>query len=64
MSKIFTPFNLKNFELKNRLIRSATTSYWSDEAGVLRQPILDYYEKLVAGGLGFIKGAFLCYRKW
>ncbi|MGC9780889.1 MAG: NADH:flavin oxidoreductase [Candidatus Heimdallarchaeota archaeon] len=54
MSKIFTPFNLKNFELKNRLIRSATTSYWSDEAGVLRQPILDYYEKLVAGGLGFI----------
>ncbi|MCK5298336.1 MAG: NADH:flavin oxidoreductase [Candidatus Heimdallarchaeota archaeon] len=54
MSKIFTSFKIKNLELKNRLIRSATTSYWSDEEGVLRTPILEYYDALAKGGLGFI----------
>lgn len=54
MSIIFSDFKLKHLTLKNRLIRSATTSYWSDENGILRQPILDYYEKLAKGGLGFI----------
>ena len=54
MSKIFTSFKIKNLELKNRLIRSATTSYWSDEEGVLRTPILEYYDVLAKGGLGFI----------
>ena len=54
MSVIFSDFKLKHLTLKNRLIRSATTSYWSDEDGILRQPILEYYEKLAKGGLGFI----------
>ena len=54
MSKIFTSYKIKSVELKNRLIRSATTSYWSDEAGVLREPILEYYDALAKGGLGFI----------
>jgi len=54
MSKIFTSFKIKNLELKNRLIRSATTSYWSDVEGVLRAPILEYYDALAKGGLGFI----------
>jgi 2,4-dienoyl-CoA reductase-like NADH-dependent reductase (Old Yellow Enzyme family) len=54
MSIIFSDFQLKHLTLKNRLIRSATTSYWSDDNGILRQPILDYYEKLAKGGLGFI----------
>jgi len=54
MSVIFSEFKLKHLTLKNRLIRSATTSYWSDENGILRQPILDYYDKLAKGGLGFI----------
>ncbi|MBK5114332.1 MAG: NADH:flavin oxidoreductase [Candidatus Heimdallarchaeota archaeon] len=54
MSKIFTSFKIKNAELKNRLIRSATTSYWSDEEGILRKPILEYYDVLAKGGLGFI----------
>ncbi|MCG3254214.1 MAG: NADH:flavin oxidoreductase [Candidatus Heimdallarchaeota archaeon] len=54
MSKIFTSYKIKNAELKNRLIRSATTSYWSDEEGILRRPILEYYDLLAKGGLGFI----------
>ena len=54
MSKLFTPFKIKKIESKNRLMRSATTSYWSDEDGILRQPIIDYYKELAKGGLGFI----------
>ncbi len=52
--KLFSEFTLKHFNLKNRLMRSATTSYWADREGILRQPIIDYYRKLVEGGLGFI----------
>ncbi len=54
MSKLFSSLSIKNLTLKNRLIRSATTSYWSDENGLLRKPIFDYYEKLSKGGLGLI----------
>jgi 2,4-dienoyl-CoA reductase-like NADH-dependent reductase (Old Yellow Enzyme family) len=54
MAELFDTFQFKNYTLKNRLMRSATTSYWSDEEGILRQPILEYYKKLVKGGIGFI----------
>ncbi len=54
MSKLFTNFRISNLNLKNRLMRSATTSYWSDPDGVLRKPILNYYEKLAKGGVGLI----------
>ena len=54
MSKLFTNFRIKDLELKNRLMRSATTSYWSDEEGILRDSILDYYKELAKGGLGLI----------
>ncbi|NHJ47075.1 MAG: NADH:flavin oxidoreductase [Asgard group archaeon] len=54
MVKLFDSYQIKNFNVNNRLMRSATTSYWSDEDGVLRQPILDYYKKLAKGGIGFI----------
>lgn len=54
MFKLFTTFQIANISLKNRLIRSATTSYWSDSNGVLRKPILNYYEKLAKGGVGLI----------
>ena len=54
MSILFTSFRIKNLELKNRLIRSATTSYWSDSEGVLRKPILEHYSKLAKGGIGLI----------
>jgi 2,4-dienoyl-CoA reductase-like NADH-dependent reductase (Old Yellow Enzyme family) len=54
MSQLFQSFQIKNHLIKNRFMRSATTSYWSDEDGILRQPIIDYYKKLTKGGLGFI----------
>ena len=54
MTKLFTTFQIKDIEVKNRLMRSATTSYWSDENGILRDSIIDYYDKLAKGGLGLI----------
>jgi len=54
MSVLFEPFNLKNLTLRNRLVRSATTSYWSTEEGIITEPIIKYYEKLAKGGVGLI----------
>ncbi len=55
MHKLFTSFNIgKKMQLKNRFVRSATTSYWSTNEGILTSPILDYYEKLARGGVGLI----------
>ena len=54
MSKLFSTFKLGKLELKNRFVRSATTSYWSDEQGILTDPILDYYELLAKGDIGLI----------
>ncbi|NHJ86846.1 MAG: NADH:flavin oxidoreductase [Asgard group archaeon] len=54
MVKLFDSFVLKNLKIKNRLMRSATTSYWSDSEGIITEPILEYYQKLVMGGYGFI----------
>ena len=54
MSKLFSEFKLGKLELKNRFVRSATTSYWSDDHGILTDPILDYYEELAKGDIGLI----------
>ena len=54
MSKLFTSFNIDDLHLKNRFVRSPTTSYWSDEAGILRDPILEHFEKLAKGGVALI----------
>jgi 2,4-dienoyl-CoA reductase-like NADH-dependent reductase (Old Yellow Enzyme family) len=54
MSILFTPFKLEELEIKNRFVRSATTSYWSEDNGILTDPILDYYNKLSKGNIGLI----------
>ena len=54
MSVLFTTFNLGKLETKNRFVRSATTSYWSDDDGILTDSILDHYDKLSKGNIGLI----------
>lgn len=54
MSSIFTPITLGSMEIKNRIMRSATTSYWSDDQGILRTEILELYRRLAAGDPGLI----------
>jgi 2,4-dienoyl-CoA reductase-like NADH-dependent reductase (Old Yellow Enzyme family) len=54
MSELFEPYQLGPLEIKNRFIRSATTSYWSDRQGNIRPEIVDLYKNLAKGGVGLI----------
>jgi len=54
MSILFEPFKIGSVEIRNRFIRSATTSYWSDKRGVVRSEIIDLYGRLARGGVGLI----------
>lgn len=54
MSVLFEPFRIGSMEISNRFVRSATTSYWSDEKGIVRPEIIDLYRKLAEGGVGLI----------
>jgi len=54
MSELFKPYQLGPLEIRNRFIRSATTSYWSDEHGNIKPEIVDLYKNLARGGVGLI----------
>ena len=54
MSLLFEPLKIGSIELRNRFIRSATTSYWSDRRGIIRSEIVDLYSRLAKGGVGLI----------
>jgi len=54
MSLLFESFTIGDLTIKNRFVRSPTTCYWSDEKGILTDPILEHYEKLAKGGIGLI----------
>lgn len=54
MPLLFEPFKLGSIEIRNRFIRSATTSYWSDHRGRIRSEIVDLYRRLAQGGVGLI----------
>jgi len=54
MSILFEPYKIGTMEIRNRFMRSATTSYWSDENGIVRPEIIKLYEGLSKGGVGLI----------
>jgi len=54
MSVLFEPYKVGDLELRNRFMRSATTSYWSDDRGVVKPVIIDLYRNLAKGGVGLI----------
>jgi 2,4-dienoyl-CoA reductase-like NADH-dependent reductase (Old Yellow Enzyme family) len=54
MSILFEPYKIGTMEIRNRFMRSATTSYWSDENGIVRPEIIRLYEGLSRGGVGLI----------
>ena len=54
MSILFKPFRIGPMEIRNRFVRSATTSYWSDERGIVRPEIIDLYCRLAEGDVGLI----------
>jgi 2,4-dienoyl-CoA reductase-like NADH-dependent reductase (Old Yellow Enzyme family) len=54
MSLLFEPFKIGSLEIKNRFVRSATTSYWSNKQGIIRSEIIDLYRNLAKNGVGLI----------
>jgi 2,4-dienoyl-CoA reductase-like NADH-dependent reductase (Old Yellow Enzyme family) len=54
MIELFKPFKIGELEIRNRFVRSATTSAWANENGVIRPEIIKLYEALSEGGVGLI----------
>jgi len=54
MTTLFEPYKIDPMSIRNRFVRSATTSYWSDEGGVIRPEIVELYHNLAKGELGLI----------
>ena len=54
MSILFEPCKIGPMEIRNRFIRSATTSYWSDTHGVISSKIINHYSRLSKGGVGLV----------
>lgn len=51
---MFEPFQIRELPVRNRFMRSATTSAYADEEGVVRDAIIRVYEQLSKGGVGLI----------
>jgi len=54
MSRLFEPYTVAGLELKNRFMRSATTTYFADEQGNLGEGAIKLYENLAKGDVGLI----------
>lgn len=55
MKSILDPVILKNLELKNHIIRSATFEYdGANENGSINNKLLEYYQALSEGEIGLI----------
>jgi 2,4-dienoyl-CoA reductase-like NADH-dependent reductase (Old Yellow Enzyme family) len=54
MSILFEPYNIRDLLVRNRFIRSATTSAFADKEGGVNDSIINRYEKLSKGEVGLI----------
>ena len=54
MSILFEPMRIKNLELRNRFVRSATYDGCADESGRVSKEQMRIYTELADGGVGLI----------
>lgn len=54
MNKALEPVKLRNIELKNRVVRSATQDYFGNHDGTLSEEQIKIHETLAANNIGLI----------
>lgn len=54
MKYLFEPFVIRDMVIRNRFMRSATTSAYADDEGVVRDVAIRLYESLARGDVGLI----------
>ena len=54
MSILFEPMKIRNLELRNRFVRSATYDKFSDEKGHVTDKRIKFFANLADGGVGLI----------
>ncbi|MCW4048630.1 MAG: NADH:flavin oxidoreductase [Candidatus Bathyarchaeota archaeon] len=54
MSNLFEPYVIRDMVIRNRFMRSATTSAYAEEDGTVNDPIIRVYERLSKGEVGLI----------
>lgn len=59
MSKLFTPAKIRDFDIKNRFIHSATYECMAGEKGEVKDELIKRYETLAKGEIGLIIPGFL-----
>ncbi len=54
MSLLFEPVRIKNMELRNRFVRSATFDNCADSGGLVSEKQMKLFDELAGGGIGLI----------
>ena len=54
MSDIFEPYMVRDMLVRNRFMRSATTSAFADKQGIVNDTIIKHYERMSKGECGLI----------
>jgi len=52
MTSLFEPYVIRDMVIRNRFMRSATTSAYADKYGVVRDAAIMLYEGLAEGEVG------------
>jgi 2,4-dienoyl-CoA reductase-like NADH-dependent reductase (Old Yellow Enzyme family) len=54
VSVLFEPIKIRDMEMRNRFVRSATFDSGADKAGYVTEQQIEFYQTLAAGGVGLI----------
>jgi len=54
MSNLFEPYQIRDLLVRDRFMRSATTSAYADEKGIVNDTIIKHYERMSRGEVGLI----------
>jgi 2,4-dienoyl-CoA reductase-like NADH-dependent reductase (Old Yellow Enzyme family) len=54
MVNLFEPYPIRDILIRNRFMRSATTTYYANEEGTLKDSQIKLYTRLAKGGVGLI----------